>query len=84
MNRTTALIITIATAVLCGCPGLGTCLYGAYTAIASVAFGATAGAGGGDLMVPILTGVGSVCGGIILIAIPVAVGFFTLRNAPAA
>lgn len=81
MNRNTAIILTVATAVLCGCPGLGTCLWGAYTAIASVAFGSASGAGS-DLTVAIATGVGSICGGIILIAIPVAVGFFTLRNAP--
>jgi hypothetical protein len=83
MNRTTAIIITIATAVLCGCPGLSVCIGGAWSGLSPVMLG-TVGGSSEAMMTAILTAVASVCGGIILIAIPVAVGFFTLRNAPPA
>lgn len=81
MNRNTAIIVTVATAVLCGCPGIFVCLGGAWSGLSPLALG-TAGSDSTVLTTSILTAVGSICGGIILIAIPVAVGFFTLRNAP--
>ena len=84
MNRNTALIATGATALLCGCPGLVTCFGGLITAIASQTpnaqidmFGST------DPTTALAIGIGSICGGLILVLIPVAVGFFTLRNAKA-
>ncbi|HLF01970.1 MAG TPA: hypothetical protein VI547_08335 [Anaerolineales bacterium] len=78
MNRTTAIIVTVVTAVFCGCPGLGTCFWGVYSAITSAMLTSDL---GGDPTMAIVTGVGSVCGGIILIAIPIVVGVLTLRNA---
>jgi hypothetical protein len=36
-----------------------------------------------DPTTAILSGLGTACGGLIFILIPVAVGFFTLRNAQA-
>lgn len=88
MNRTTAIIATVATSLLCGCPGLGTCLWGIIFGLGG-AFGAGTVTVNGvespmDPTMGILSGLGAVCGGIILIAIPIAVGFFTLRNKPAA
>lgn len=85
MNRNTAMIATGATALLCGCPGLFTCFGGLMTAVISQMpdaqidlFGST------DPTTALAAGIGSICGGLILILIPVAVGFFTLRNAKAA
>jgi len=84
MNRTTAIIMTVATALLCGCPGLFVCLGGVLTAAGlgtytSELMGTTSSGG-----TPAWYGVAGICGGLILIAIPVIVGFVTLRKkAPA-
>jgi hypothetical protein len=85
MNRNTALIVTGATALFCGCPGLFSCLWGAIAAAVSFMPGADIDIGGSsDPTAALITGLVAVCGGIIFIAIPIAVGFFTLRNKPAA
>lgn len=85
MNRNTALIATGATALLCGCPGLFTCFGGLITAVVSQMPDAQIDMmGSSDPTVALAYGIGSICGGLILILIPVAVGFFTLRNAKAA
>jgi cellobiose-specific phosphotransferase system component IIC len=80
MNRTTAIILTVATALLCGCPGLFVCLGGVLTAaglgtyttdlLGTTSAGAT----------PTWYGVAGICGGLILIAIPVIIGLVTLRK----
>jgi hypothetical protein len=85
MNRTTAIIITVVTSVFCGCPGLGTCLWGVIFGIGGAFGTGTVTVNGAtqpmDPTMGILTGLGAVCGGIILIAIPIVVGVLTLRNA---
>lgn len=81
MNRTTAIIATVATALLCGCPGLGACLWGVIFAAGGASGNATFNGQAADPTTALLTGVGIVCVGIIAVAIPIAVGFFTLRNA---
>ncbi len=78
MNRNTAMIVTGVAAFFCGCPGLFFCLGGPISAILNVANTS----GGPDIAPILIQGVGGLCGGIILIAIPVAIGFFTLRNQP--
>lgn len=85
MNRNTAMIATGATALLCGCPGLFTCFFGLITAVVSQMPDAQIDMmGSSDPTVALASGLGSICGGLILILIPVAVGFFTLRNAKTA
>jgi len=84
MNRTTAMIATGVTALLCGCPGLSTCLFGLIFAIGGATGNATINGEVADPTTAMITGLASVCGGLILVLIPVAVGFFTLRNAQAA
>jgi hypothetical protein len=88
MNRTTAIIATVATALFCGCPGLGACGWGALFAAGGASGSATTTVGGQttamDPTTAILMGVGVVCLGVILVLIPVAVGFFTLRQKPPA
>ncbi|MDW8327774.1 MAG: hypothetical protein RMK99_14515 [Anaerolineales bacterium] len=86
MSRQTALIITAITALLCGCPGLGACLWGAAFGIGG-AFGNASFTIGSetsqlDPMTSLLIGGGVICLGLLLILIPVAVGFFTLRQKP--
>ncbi len=74
-NKNTGLIATIATVVLCGCPGLFICLFGALTAVGQGSFN-------GEPLKPAV-GVAMTCLALIFILIPVAVGFFTLRKKPA-
>ncbi|GAB4464625.1 MAG: hypothetical protein Kow0070_26550 [Anaerolineales bacterium] len=74
MNRNTGIIATIAAVVLCGCPGLFLCLFGAITATGNGTFN--------DQSLSPTVGVVLVCLSLILILIPVGVGFFTLRKKP--
>jgi hypothetical protein len=82
-KRNTGLIATIATAVLCGCPGLfGLCM-GSMFAIVGAIPGSDIDIGGSsDPAAAIGTGIAMLCVSLIFIAIPVAVGFFTLRVKP--
>ncbi len=85
-NRTGGLIATIAAVVLCGCPGLFLCVFGAIAAV------------GGAAGVPLTTewngvsnqapmpgwlGPSSICLSLFLLAILVIIGFVTLRSKPA-
>ncbi len=83
-NKNTGLIATIAAVVLCGCPGLFAVFYGGLASIVSFIPGADINFNGSsDPMVALGTGLGSCCAGILFIAIPVAVWYFTMRKKPA-
>ena len=73
-NRNTGIIATIAAVVLCGCPGLFLCLFGALTAAGQGNFN--------DSSLSPTVGFALLCVSLILILIPVGVGFFTLRKKP--
>ncbi len=73
-NRNTGIIATIAAVVLCGCPGLFLCLFGALTAAGQGNFN--------DSSLPPTVGFVLLCVSLIFILIPVGVGFFTLRKKP--
>lgn len=80
-KRTTGIIATIATGLLCGVPGLFALCFGVIAAAVSQIQGAEIDLGGSnDPMTALFLGVGVICVGIIFIAIPIAVGFFTLRK----
>jgi len=82
-KKQTGIIATVATALLCGCPGLFSLCFGAIAAVASMVPGADIDVmGSSDPGSALAMGIGSVCLGIIFVAIPVAVGFFTLRKKP--
>ncbi len=84
-NRNTGMIATIATALLCGCPGLLSLCWGITSAAASFIPGADININGSSSpQSALFAGVGGLCLGIIFIAIPVIVGFVTLRKKPAA
>lgn len=80
-KKTTGLIATIATALLCGCPGLiGLCM-GAMFAFVGVIPGSDIDVmGSSDPTAAIGTGVAMLCLGVVFIAIPIVVGIVTLRN----
>ncbi len=73
-NKNTGMIATIAAVVLCGCPGLFLCLFGAITATGRGTFN--------DASLSPTVGIALICVSLFLILIPAAVGFFTLRKKP--
>lgn len=80
-SKTGAIIGTVVAALLCGCPGLAGLCWGAVSAIASFIPGADINIGGSsDPTTALLVGIGTICGGIIFIAIPIVVGILTLRK----
>jgi hypothetical protein len=86
MNRNTAIIVTIASAILCGCPGLILVIMGAMAAMGSQMPEAMA--GNNSTPEEVLLGAGIfACFGLILIGFPVVIGFlsigFTRKSEPA-
>lgn len=82
-NKNTGMIATIAAALLCGCPGLFAMCWGSIAAAVSFMPGADIDIGGSsDPTAALLSGLGTLCVGILFLAIPIAVGFFTLRKKP--
>ncbi len=79
-KRTTAIIATVATAFLCGLPGCCLLIFGAVTAAGVMPdfMGSTS-----TGLAPTWLGIVLLCLALLLIAIPVAIGFFTLRKKPA-
>jgi len=73
-KKTTGIIATIASTLLCGCPGIFLCLFGALTAAGQGTFN--------DASLDPSVGFVLLCLSLIFIAIPIAVGFFTLRKKP--
>ena len=80
-KKQTGLIATIATALLCGCPGLfGLCM-GAMFAVVGGIPGSDIDIGGSNSPAAAIgTGVALLCVGLIFVAIPVVVGVLTLRK----
>ena len=71
-NKRTGIIATVAAVLLCGCPGLFLCLFGALTAAGQGTFNETR-------LAPTV-GFTLLCVALVMLLIPVAVGFFTLRK----
>lgn len=82
-KRQVGLIATIVTALCCGCPGLFSICGGGLAAFASFVPGADIDIGGSsDPQAALTAGIAALCGGIIFLAIPIVVGFLTLRKKP--
>lgn len=73
-KKTTGIIATVASVLLCGCPGIFICLFGALTAVGQGTFN--------EESLPPTVGFVLICLSFVFIAIPIAVGFFTLRVKP--
>jgi hypothetical protein len=78
-NRTAAIILTVISALLCGCLGLIACVAGVMV-VAGVPFTTTVNGYSTTQPLPIWYGVGGICSSVILIAIPIIVGVLTLRK----
>jgi hypothetical protein len=84
MNKNTGMIATIAAVVLCGCPGLFLCIFGAVTATGNMPYTTELNGVSNSGTMPASAGIAMLCFSLILILIPIAVGFFTLRKKPEA
>jgi hypothetical protein len=84
-KKTTGIIATIAAVVLCGCPGLFMCFFGATSIFASRVPGADIDVmGSSDPASAMTMGLVFLCVSFIFILIPIVVGFFMLRKKPEA
>ncbi len=83
-KKTTGIIATVATALLCGCPGLFSLCFGAMYAIISQVPGADIDMfGSTNPSDALMFGIGGICAGIVFVAIPIVVGVLMLRRKPA-
>ena len=71
-DRNTGIIATLAAVLLCGCPGLFLCLFGAITAAGQGTFN--------EASLSPAVGYTLVCLSLLMLLVPVGVGFFTLRK----
>ena len=83
-NKNTGMIATIATVLLCGCPGLFLCIFGAVTATGNMPYTTELNGVSSSGVMPASYGAAMLCFALIFILIPVAVGFFTMRKKPEA
>lgn len=81
-KRTTSIIAIVVSVLLCGCPGFGACLWGGLIAAGLSTYTTTLGETTSSGQTPVGFGIVSLCIGVLLMLIPVAVAFFTLRKKP--
>ncbi len=77
-KKTIGIIATVATVILCGCPGIFLCIFGAASAAGEGTW--DVGSETGAIPIPPAAGIAILCVGLIFIVLPVVVGFFTLKN----
>lgn len=80
-SRTVGIIATVLTALVCGCAAIFSCIFGAMGATGTP-FNTELNGVQGSAPMPMALAVTLLCLSVIFILIPVAVGFFTLRNKP--
>lgn len=78
-SRSKGLLATLAAVVLCGCPGLFMCVFGALVA-AGAPVNTELNGVSSSTQLPASVGVALLCLAVIFILIPVVVAFFTLRT----
>jgi hypothetical protein len=85
-KKTGGIIATIVAVLLCGCPGLCLCLFGAIAATGQLPYTSefpySSDFGNVSATVPSYLGFVGLCLALIFIAIPIVVGVLTLRNKP--
>lgn len=78
-NRTLAIVITAITALACGCASIFSCVWGFLIASGQPIDVTTNGVTTPQVLSPTI-GYALVCLTVLMILVPVAVGFFTLRK----
>jgi hypothetical protein len=79
-QKTKGIIATVAAVLLCGCPGLFVCVFGAVSAFG----GGTYNVGSDVGSIPPTVGFVLICLSLIMVLIPVGVGFAMFRKKPEA
>ncbi len=80
-KKTTGIIATTISALLCGCPGFFGLCFGAVSALASFVPGAEIDIfGSSSPRAALSTGIGMLCLGIVFVVVPFIVGWITLRG----
>ena len=77
-KKTTAIVVTVATALICGCCSLFMCIMGFGTVMGT----GTYDLGGSSGAMPPAAGYAFLCLSVIAIIVPIVVGFFMLRKKP--
>ncbi len=83
-NRTLATIITVVVALICLCAAIFACVWGVMGISGTPISYSGTGITSGSAPMPTGLAVGLLCLSVIFIAVPVVVGFLTLRRKPAA
>ncbi len=83
-NRTAAVVITAITALVCLCAAIFACVFGAFGVMGQPFDTTLNGVPTGSAPMPTWLGVLLLCLSVVFIAVPVVVGFLTLRQKPAA
>jgi hypothetical protein len=79
-NRSKPIVATLASVVLCGCPGLFLLIFGFFAAAGNMPFKFDFNGVSNTDVIPPTVGLVLICLSVILLAIPVVVGFLTLRG----
>ena len=79
-TKTGGIIGTIAAVLLCGLPGICLCLFGLLSAAGVTTYNTELGNITGTGPLPTWSGYVMLCAALILILIPIVIGFVTLRN----
>jgi hypothetical protein len=82
-NRTVGIIVTVITAIVCLCASIFSCVWGILIAT-NTPLNVTSGGEQSIQTAPAPVGYVLLCLTVIFIAVPIVVGFFMLRNKPAA
>ena len=82
-NRTIGIVATVLTALACGCASLFSCIWGVMIAAGMPIDVTTNGTTTPQTFSPTI-GYTLLCLSVLLILVPAAVGFFTLRKKPSA
>lgn len=81
-SQTKGILATVAAVVLCGCPGLFLCVWGAIGVTGAPINTELNGVSSSAPMSTSLA-IGLLCGAVLLMLIPVVVGFLSFRKKPA-
>jgi hypothetical protein len=82
-NRTIGIVATVLTALACGCASLFSCIWG-FLISSGTPINVTSNGTTTPQTFPPTIGYALLCLSVVMILIPVAVGFFTLRKKPEA
>jgi hypothetical protein len=82
-NRTIGIVATVLTALACGCASLFSCIWG-FTIASGTPIDVTTNGVTTPQTISPAVGYGLLCLSLVMILVPVAVGFFTLRKKPEA